>query len=111
MDELSKKQHQQFGMPTFVTNSGNKDRARHLAEVKRMREGIDPKGHASFGSVSLCIPELDAAIIKIRYPDLNSPDAEIRTRAWQKFARSPESEPYRTYKIKRGPQCRSTTAR
>lgn len=98
-------------MPAFVTSTGNKERAAHLAEVKRMREGIDPKGHASFGSVALSIPMLDAQVIRARYPDLNSPDAEIRTKAWQKFAASPESEPYRTYKIKRGPQCRSITAR
>lgn len=111
MQELLKKQHKQFGMPTFVTTCGNADRAKHLAEVKRMRDGIDPKSHASFGSVSLLIPELDAAVLKVRFPDLTSPDADIRTKAWQKFARSPLSEPYRTYKIKRGPQCRSTTAR
>lgn len=109
--ELKKKQHQQFGMPTFVTSTGNADRRKHLEATRRLREGIDPKGHASFGSIALQIPELDYAVLRVRYPELNSPDATERTKAWQKFAKSPESEPYRTYKIKRGPQTRSITAR
>ena len=85
--------------------------------VRRIREGIDPKtrrldqANGGCAGVELSIPEMDYAVLKIRYPELNSRDATERTKAWQKFIRSPESEPYRTYRIKRGPQCRSITAR
>jgi hypothetical protein len=103
-------------MPQFVSTTGNMDHRRHLEAVRRIREGIDPKpktlgSHGGFAGVELSIPELDYAILKIRYPELNSRDANERTRAWQRFANSPESEDYRLYRIKRGPQCRSITAR
>jgi hypothetical protein len=109
-------QFRQFGMPQFVTTTGNADRRRHLEAIRRIREGIDPKpktlgSFGGFAGVELSIPELDYAILKIRFPELNSRDAGERTRAWQRFARSEASLPYRLYRIKRGPQCRSITAR
>jgi len=105
--------YRRFGMPKFVTNTGNQDRAKHLEAVRRIREGIDPKarGLGGFSGTELSIPELDYAILQALYPELNSRDATERTKAWKKFAASPESEPYRLYRIKRGPQCRSLTVR
>jgi hypothetical protein len=52
-------------------------------------------GHQPWGSTILQIPELDFYVLVKRYPDLMSADAEISTRAYDKFLRSPESEPYR----------------
>jgi len=109
-------QFRRFGLPTFKTTCGNADRANHLEAIRRIREGIDPKPktlgpNGGFAGVELSIPEFDYQFIRARYPDLTSPDAGIRTAAWKKFAASPESEPYRTYRIKRGAECRSITAR
>jgi len=103
-------------MPEFVTSTGNADRKRHLEMTRRIREGIDPKvknlgPNGGCAATELIIPELDFAVLRARFPELNSKCATERTKAWQKFAASPESEPYRTYRIKRGPQCRSITAR
>lgn len=105
-----------LGMPQFVTNCGNSDRANHLEAIRRIREGIDPQPKklgvaGGFAGVELSIPEFDYAVLQVRFPDLNSKDAGIRRNAWLKFAKDPASEPYRLHRIKRGPQCRSLTAR
>lgn len=110
------KQFQQFGMPEFVTHCGNKDRKKHLEAIRRIREGIDPKPHhlgpnGGCAGVELSIPEFDYAVLIVRYPELNSKDGVEQTNAWKRFLASPESEPYRVHRIKRGPQCRSITAR
>lgn len=82
-----------FGLPAG-TVGGNPDRARVLSENKILREsGGAPM--QDFGAVELRIPELDYYIIRERFPDLKSPDAEIRTRAWKKFLADPRSEIYK----------------
>lgn len=45
----------------------------------------------------LQIPELDLYRLKHLYPELDSPDAEIRLKAWKRFMASSESKPYRVY--------------
>lgn len=110
----SKKQSQleQFGMPQFVTRNGNAHRRAILEDNKLRRDGVGAKPrNFGFGGVALRIPELDYKVIQIMFPDVNSPDHEIRTKAWQKFANDPLSEPYRVHRKTRGPQCRSITAR
>ncbi len=49
----------------------------------------------SFGRMALSIPELDYAHLVRKYPDLASPDGEIKQRAWAKFCASSESAPYK----------------
>ena len=44
---------------------------------------------------ALQIPEDHRLVLGLKYPDLNSPDASIHHKAWQKFMRSSESIPYR----------------
>jgi hypothetical protein len=62
-----------------------------------MRSGRHPQPRAlDFGAVLLTIPELDYYVLLARFPDLASQDAEIKTRAWKKFARDPASLPYRS---------------
>ena len=109
-------QFTRFGLPAFTTRHGNPERARILDGIRRVRDGVDPKPrtlgrHEGFGAVMLSIPEFDYPFIQAMFPEVKSTDAEIRTKAWQRFAKSPLSEPYRINRIKRGPQCRSITAR
>lgn len=110
-------QYYKYGLQPFASTSGNADRKRILENVKGVREGTSGVtarnfgGGGGFGRVALCIPEFDYPFIKAMFPEVTSPDAQTRTKAWQRFAKSPLSEPYRTYKNKRGPQCRSITAR
>lgn len=106
-------QFKTFGFPDGGTHCGNKDRAAHLAMVRRIRDGTLPKPRSLGGwsGMELSIPELDYYVLVQRFPDLRSPDAEIKRRAWLKFKNDPASEPYRIYRKQRGPQCRSITAR
>lgn len=93
---MTDSQFKRFGLPRG-TVSGNADRAAHLKRLNDMRQGreLQPR-KLDFGAVLLSIPELDYAVLLQRFPDLNSRDAEIKTRAWKKFARDPASLPYRT---------------
>jgi hypothetical protein len=50
---------------------------------------------ASFGKVELCIPELELRKLKRRYPDLASPDKEIRLKAWKRFIQTAEAKPWK----------------
>lgn len=109
-------QFKEMGMPAFVTRGGNAERAAGLERNKLLREGRLPApnnlgSHGGFGGVALSIPPLDYEVIKRMFPDVTSKDHEIRSKAWQRFTKSPLSEPYRVSRIKRGPQCRSITAR
>lgn len=109
-------QFQRFGLPPFSSTGGNPERRRILAGVKLIRDGVEAKPKKlgrfeGFGGVELVIPESDMPFIKARFPDTNSPDFEIRHRAWQKFLRDPASEPYRVNARSHGEQCRSITAR
>jgi hypothetical protein len=48
-----------------------------------------------WGEPTLEIPVVDLHFLKKTNPDLDSPDGEIKTKAWKRFASSPESLPYR----------------
>lgn len=109
-------QFRNFGLPRFASRNGNPDRQHILSAVRKIREGTDPKpktlgSGGGFGGVELVIPELDMAFIQRMFPEVTSQDATERTKAWQRFSKSPLSEPYRVHRMKRGPQCRSITAR
>ncbi len=56
--------------------------------------GIKADG-IGFGRAILQVPQLDLQRLWRKYPDLNCLDADIKTKAWLKFAASSESEPYR----------------
>lgn len=95
------------GVPEFTHQGGDPRRHAILAANQRCREGQDeavnigPAG--GFGRVALRIPEFDYPFIKAMFPGIGSPDGTERTRAWQKFAKSPLSEPYRTdRKVRKG---------
>jgi hypothetical protein len=91
------RQRSQFKLYGFPSGSkkGNAGRKEVLNLNKELRNLTNPLGHQPWGSTILQIPELDFYVLVKRYPDLMSADAEISTRAYDKFLRSPESEPYR----------------
>lgn len=49
----------------------------------------------SFGRMALDIPVDHYEVLKLIYPDLVCPDAEIKKKAWQAFCISEESLPYK----------------
>ena len=55
---------------------------------------------------ALSIPVDDLQMLKGQYPDLASSDGHTKHKAYQKFMRSPMSEPYRVYE----PSTRGATA-
>ena len=66
-----------------------------MAEVERRRHG-PPQRRLEWGRLVLTIPIVDLERIKDQRPELRSPDAETRNRAWAKFIASSDSAPYRT---------------
>jgi hypothetical protein len=93
-------QFRMFGFPEG-TKRGNETRRQVLTLNKELRNLSTPLKHMDWGSLMLNIPELDFYVITKRYPELLSPDAEISTKAYDKFLRSPESEPYRVRRTDR----------
>ena len=49
----------------------------------------------SFGRMALDIPTDHYEVLKLIYPDIACPDAEIKKKAWQAFCLSDESLPYK----------------
>jgi hypothetical protein len=97
-DEKPIHQFNRFGMPGGPSTP-NKGRADHLEFLERRRREQGPAKVAAedgaFGYAALSIPELDYYVLVIRYPELNSKDADEQRKAWQKFCRSDASLPYR----------------
>lgn len=105
-DEI-KNQARELGVPGFTHAGGDPNRRAILESNHRMREGLDPGarnfgGGGGFGRVSLRIPEFDYPFIKAMFPDVASRDATTRTKGWQKFCKSPLSEPYKVGRKVRG---------
>lgn len=73
---------------------GDPDRPRILElnqDMRAERCGWLPSG----GYLLVNVPVPDMRVLVIRYPDLQSPDNAIRTRAWLKFAASEEGAKYK----------------
>jgi len=87
------KPFERFGVPAGAAR-GNPVRRSVLAAVADIRrEGVRPG--TPWGGVELMIPELDYAVLTRRFPDLGSPDHEIRLRAWKGFLATSAADPYR----------------
>lgn len=80
-----------------------------LAANRRVREGVDPKRRLDCGETTFRIPDKDFFALRKLYPDLASLNGPDRFRAWQEFARSPFSEPYRV--VRSPAQVRRSDAR
>jgi hypothetical protein len=71
------------------------DRAAILESVKTMRQEAATKDAPGFGRWALSIPFEDWISLREKYPELASPDAKIKSRAYLRFMRSAESLPFR----------------
>lgn len=102
-------QFQRFGFPDGGTHTGNRQRAAHLKRLEQMRSGYRPGPNNKLGWAGglLSIPELDYYVLTHRFPDLSSPDHEIKRRAWLKFFNSSLSEPYRMQRRRRAGSVRN----
>lgn len=82
-----------FGVPGGPAQ-GNPERRQILEQAHQLRvDGIRP-GTPWAGS-ELMIPELDYYVLVRRFPDLSSPDSEIRLKAWKRFLATSAADPYR----------------
>ena len=68
---------------------------------QELRKNEGALQHLSFAGAELNIPDLDLIRLQKKYPELNSPHGETRTRAWLKFMGSAEADPYRLRDRKR----------
>ena len=87
-------QHQfdELGLPE--ERPANKERVEILENNARIR--VEQPQRKLKNMMALCsIPPLDWAVLKIRFPELISPDHEIKKNAWITFYRHPVSAPYR----------------
>lgn len=95
-------QFERFGLPGdhALKREAKKNRYQHLKFVQSVREGTRPKPRddTQLGRVALSIPDLDFAVITVRFPALVSRDNKERTAAWKEFMKSPLAEIYRVYK-------------
>jgi hypothetical protein len=82
------------GIGTLAARHYQPNRDLILEANKRMRneQVIRDLGWMRF---ALRVPQIDLIQLKKLNPELNSPDGQIKARAWKKFAKSPESLPYR----------------
>jgi len=91
-------QFKDHGFPE--TRGPNRERQKHLAFLDRVR--IEKTaGNREFMQPMCSIPALDWAVLKRRFPELISQDAQIKTNAWRVFMAHPASEPYRTREKRR----------
>jgi len=86
----------EYALQLLPNRGGDPDRPKIL-ELNRQMRKLDHVGGVpeDWGYVALNIPEPDMRVLQLRYPDLKSLDYQIQFKAWQKFLRSPESEPYK----------------
>ena len=70
--------------------------------LKLNQEVLDSGGarHMDWGGMALQFPAGHQSFWESKYPELDSPDADIQLAAWNKFLRSDESKPYRVSKPK-----------
>jgi hypothetical protein len=91
-------QHKDYGFPEV--RGPNAERRNHLEFIDRVRiEGT--AGNREFMQPMCSIPPLDWAVLKVRFPELISPDAQIKTNAWRVFMSHSVSAPYRTKERRR----------
>ena len=80
-----------YTRPVMSTNI----RAAILERNQQLRINPGAQQDLSFGRQVLAIPVLDDYLLKKKYPDLNSPDKQIREIALARFMASSESAPYK----------------
>jgi hypothetical protein len=66
-----------------------------LDTLQKMRTAAPMADRPGLGRWALSVPEEDHLALCLKYPDLASVDAGIRSAAWGRFIASSESLPYR----------------
>lgn len=94
-------------MPRIDLKIGERQYAEHaLREMQKrdyveiyfnleMAKGEDSVRDLTFGRMMLSIPEDHRRILALLYPEIDSKDAEIRTKAWKKLMTNDITIPYR----------------
>ncbi len=91
-------QYKEHGFPEV--RGPNRARRDHLEFLHRVRIESTARD-MEFMQPIACIPPQDWAVLKVRFPELISPDTEIQKHAWQVFIAHPASEQYRTVETRR----------
>jgi hypothetical protein len=79
-------------MISWREQPGRDDLMRGIEQLRQVGGANDREG---LGRWALSIPFEDWLRLRTKYPELASPDSKIKTRAYLRFMRSPESWPYR----------------
>lgn len=95
---MRESQFKEHGFPE--TRPPNVVRQKHLEMMARVRIENTARTLEFMGPMA-CIPDLDWAVLKVRFPELISPDTQIQKHAWNIFMAHPASEPYRSKERKR----------
>jgi hypothetical protein len=66
-----------------------------LERNKELQKQPDVISDMTFGGLELIIPLDDLHALWRKYPELNCPEAETKTKAWRRFFASSEADPYR----------------
>ena len=91
-------QFKEHGFPEV--RGPNRARNGHLKFMDRVRIESAADNREFMGPMC-CIPALDWAVLKVRFPELIAPDPQIQKHAWNVFMAHPASEPYRTKERRR----------
>lgn len=67
-----------------------------------MAKAEDSVRDLTFGRMAFSIPEDHRALLAMIYPEIDSQDGEIRTKAWRKLMHDDLTIPYRLNKKERG---------
>ena len=91
-------QFKEHGFPEV--RGPNPERRKHLEFIDRVRieKTATPR---EFMQPMCCIPPQDWAVLKVRFPELIAPDAQIQAQAWAVFLAHPASLQYRTTEARR----------
>jgi hypothetical protein len=81
------------GRATHVLEQANRHQLLEVVAATRREHPIaDREG---LGRWALSVPYVDWLELRRKYPDLASPDGQIKSAAWLRFIQSDESAPYR----------------
>ena len=91
-EEQSTHQFNDFGLPE---KRGPNPQRKAILEYNSRIRIEQPQRKLPNMLCALNIPLMDWAILKVRFPELESPDHEIQRKAWVVFHNHPISKPYR----------------
>ena len=102
-EEFTKKEQKtssQIALDNLPKEGGSSTHSRATLENNQyVREhGGAPTDALDWGYCALSIPPKHMQALVLRFPDLAHANQDVQWVAWQKFLRSPESEPYKVRK-------------